>query len=191
MRQHSVNQQNLFIQGYYIDNVSLMREFIHYYKNSTEKCLGVTGNGKYDPDLKDSIDVLLKLDNPILTEYYTYLNLMVEDIKRKYPDLDKASSWGLNDSINLQHYKPKGGYHLWHWERSCDSFTKRVLTFMTYLNDVNEGGETSFKYQNLKIKPETGLTLFWPVDWTHTHRGEVAPNEDKYIMTGWYSYNET
>jgi hypothetical protein len=59
---------------------------------------------------------------------------------------------------------------------------------MTYLNDVDNGGETGFFYQDLKIKPEKGLTLMWPVAWTHTHKGYPSPNETKYIVTGWYGY---
>ena len=64
----------------------------------------------------------------------------------------------------------------------------RHLVWMTYLNDVEEGGETEFYYQKLKVKPRKGLTLIWPVDWTHTHRGIVAPKEEKMILTGWFSF---
>jgi hypothetical protein len=59
---------------------------------------------------------------------------------------------------------------------------------MTYLNNIKKGGETEFFYQNLKVKPEKGLTLIWPADWTFTHRGIPSPKEIKYITTGWYSY---
>ena len=60
---------------------------------------------------------------------------------------------------------------------------------MTYLTDVvGEGGETEFYYQKLKIKPKKGLTLIWPSDWTHTHRGIPAPDEEKVIITGWIHY---
>jgi hypothetical protein len=59
---------------------------------------------------------------------------------------------------------------------------------MTYLNDVDDGGETFFYYQDLKIKPKKGLTLIWPVDWTHTHCGIVSPTQTKYIVTGWISF---
>ena len=31
--------------------------------------------------------------------------------------------------------------------------TKRTLAWMVYLNDVEEGGETEFLYQELKLKP--------------------------------------
>ena len=61
---------------------------------------------------------------------------------------------------------------------------------MTYLNDINDGGETEFLYQNIKIKPRKGLTLIWPADWTFTHRGNFAPSEEKYIVTGWFNYTQ-
>ena len=59
---------------------------------------------------------------------------------------------------------------------------------MTYLNDVEDGGETEFKLQNLKIKAEKGKTVIWPVDWTYTHRGIISPKQEKYIVTGWYDF---
>tara|TARA_R110000796_G_scaffold48231_1_gene115745 strand:- start:585 stop:767 length:183 start_codon:yes stop_codon:yes gene_type:complete len=59
---------------------------------------------------------------------------------------------------------------------------------MTYLNNIKDKGETEWYYQKLKVKPETGLTLIWPVDWTFTHRGIPSKKEIKYIVTGWYSY---
>ena len=42
----------------------------------------------------------------------------------------------------------------------------------------------------LKIKPKKGLSLVWPADWTFTHRGNSAPSEEKYIVTGWFNYLE-
>jgi tryptophan synthase alpha subunit len=67
---------------------------------------------------------------------------------------------------------------------ACD----RHLVFMTYLNDITDQGETEFYYQQLKVKPEKGLTLMWGVDWTFTHRGIVSPTQEKYITTGWLSF---
>ena len=59
---------------------------------------------------------------------------------------------------------------------------------MTYLNDVKKGGETEWYYQNLKVKPEKGLTVIWPAEWTFTHRGRKTVKGNKYIMTGWYGF---
>jgi hypothetical protein len=65
---------------------------------------------------------------------------------------------------------------------------KRHLVFMTYLNTVDDEGETEFWYQRKYIQPRKGRTLIWPAEWTHTHRGIPSQTQDKYIITGWYSY---
>jgi hypothetical protein len=59
---------------------------------------------------------------------------------------------------------------------------------MTYLNDVTDGGETGFFYQDVKIKPQKGLTLIWPADWTFTHRGQISQTSEKMVVTGWLRY---
>jgi hypothetical protein len=61
---------------------------------------------------------------------------------------------------------------------------------MVYLNDVEEGGETEFLYQGLKIKPEKGTLVVWPSSYTHVHRGNPPYSNDKYIITGWGQYPE-
>ena len=58
----------------------------------------------------------------------------------------------------------------------------------TYLNDVTDGGETQWLYQEKQIQPKKGLTVLWPTDFTHTHRGVVSPTQSKTIATGWYNY---
>ena len=42
--------------------------------------------------------------------------------------------------------------------------------------------------KKIKVKPEKGLTLIWPADWTFTHRGIPSPQE-QYIVTGWLSFD--
>ena len=56
---------------------------------------------------------------------------------------------------------------------------------MCYLNDVEGGGETYFKYFDKKFKPEKGNILLWPSEWTHSHSGLEVEKGEKYIITGW------
>ena len=37
---------------------------------------------------------------------------------------------------------------------------------------------------------ETGLTVIWPADWMFLHKGVVAKKEEKFIITGWFSFIE-
>ena len=100
------------------------------------------------------------------------------------------------DDINLQRYtKSKGGYHHWHSEHyphPSDPGQKslhRVLLWLVYLNDIEEGGETEFFYQNAKVKPKKGSLVLAPVNFTHTHRGCVPVSSDKYVLASWLMYN--
>lgn len=92
--------------------------------------------------------------------------------------------------INLQKYvKASGGYHHWHSEiypqnASCETL-HRVLLFQYYLNDVTEGGETEFLYQERKVEARKGRLIIAPAGFTHTHKGHVAKSGDKYIATSW------
>jgi hypothetical protein len=92
--------------------------------------------------------------------------------------------------INLQKYlKASGGYHHWHSEvypqnASCETL-HRVLLFQFYLNDVAEGGETEFLYQDRKVQARQGRLVIAPAGFTHTHKGHVATSGDKVIATSW------
>jgi len=101
-----------------------------------------------------------------------------------------VSDWFITQPYNIQKYDPGYNYKKWHIEDPGPRKGKMIrhLTFMTYLNDIEKGGETEYMYQNLSIKPQKGLTLIWPAGWTHPHRGIPAPSETKYIATGWASF---
>jgi predicted 2-oxoglutarate/Fe(II)-dependent dioxygenase YbiX len=93
-------------------------------------------------------------------------------------------------ALNVQKYvKASGGYHHWHSEiypqnASCESL-HRALLFQFYLNDVAEGGETEFYYQQRKVQARAGRLIIAPAGFTHTHKGHVATSGDKYIVTSW------
>ncbi len=96
--------------------------------------------------------------------------------------------------ITLQEYeKGKGGYTYWHSEvypqLPDNDPLHRILLFMFYLNDVEEGGETEFYYQQLKVKPKKGTMVIAPAYFTHTHRGNVPISNDKHILTSWVLFN--
>jgi hypothetical protein len=94
---------------------------------------------------------------------------------------DRHSSY----SYKIQKTLIGGGYHLWHYETGAKNCCNRVLTWILYLNDVYEGGETEFLYQHMRVKPEQGTLVIWPAAFTHTHRGNPPISNNKYIVTGW------
>jgi hypothetical protein len=97
-------------------------------------------------------------------------------------------------TVNVQHYEQgKGGYPHWHSEQfpqnGHNEALHRVVLYMFYLNDVEEGGETEFFYQGRKLKPKKGTMVIAPAGFTHSHRGNTPISNDKYIATSWVMFN--
>lgn len=113
------------------------------------------------------------------TEKYTYA-------------LAASFPWCISKPYNLQKYYPGKHYSAWHCETSGPEKGKylRTFTFLTYLNDVTDGGETEFLYQGIKVRPKKGLTLIWPAGWTHIHKGAPSNSQVKYITTGWAIFSD-
>ena len=146
-----------------------------------------------DHDVKQSKDLPINAETLCFPfdNYRVHLQESLEQYIKLYNDVDGYTKFDIYEPLNIQWYPKGGGFKKWHFERTFPGKqSERVLVFMTYLNDVDDGG-TEFLYQNLKTKAIKGLTLLWPTDFTHTHRGTVSMTKEKYIVTGWYSYNES
>ena len=184
-----------FIRSWFLDDLSLCDKIVEYYKTSNKKEPGLTYSNFYnqhvvDTDVKDSIDVKISVDEEISKLYTNELKKIIDNYTKEFSFCSWGTPWGLLEDINIQYYPPGGGFKGWHCERSSSFYpsTARHLVFMTYLNDVDDGGETEFFYQRIKVKPQKGLTLIWPSDWTYTHRGIPSLQNEKYIITGWLSF---
>mgnify|MGYP003627029979 FL=1 len=135
-------------------------------------------NGQLDPDILEEYLLKIKEAFKAYVVEYEWVNIMTSD-------------WSFFPPFNIQKYEPGSAYSPTHIEEGGPRKGKiqRKLAFTTYLNDVEEGGETEFVLQGVKIKPKKGLTIIWPAGWTHPHHGIPAPKETKYIATGWAGYH--
>ena len=102
----------------------------------------------------------------------------------------------------IQKTTPKQGYHVWHIEDmslipddmegfQLYEFLTRFGVYTVYLNDVEEGGETEFLMQSLRISPKKGTLCLFPSSYTHLHRGNPPLKGNKYICTGWLHIPDT
>jgi hypothetical protein len=132
--------------------------------------------------LDKNMDVL----NPFVQSFYRVYN---EEYMKRYGVLSTAAKHGIY-SLRFQKTQPGQGYHAWHFENSAQAVSTRFITFMLYLNDVDEGGETEFLYLHKRVKPKAGKLLIWPGSYTHTHRGNPPLTGDKYAITGWLNFLE-
>jgi hypothetical protein len=156
--------------------------------------MGKGGNLVVDPEKKDSFDVSVDLVPPELLNkhgidrYYAELQRCLQQYVEQHPLLNQVGTYRVTESPSIQHYRPGGGFKMPHFERGGYATTTRMLTWMTYLNDVKDGGGTHFVYQKHTFEARKGRTLIWPSDFTHTHYGVVSPTEHKYIITGWMNF---
>lgn len=168
-----------------------------------------------DPDWREEEQFIAHLTERWLVKYMRqYVHLLTGAVSVYIPDPASGQPLAIDDkiiaelddstvlqlvrklyrlgTINLQRYtRQSGGYHHFHSENfpslgdpECTSL-HRVLLFMYYLNDVREGGETEFLYQQRLLKPSRGQLVFAPSGFTHTHKGHVPLSNDKYILTSW------
>ena len=200
MKEHSINKKdNMFIKGYYIPH-KIVDPFVELSKE-----FELTGGAQMttDNDIKewDGKEAYPKecfeysITHPTCNDLRVnnlldHIQIALEKYQDAYPLLRKQMArWLMSPTFNYQHY-PKGkSYNGWHFERACTTSTRRVLVWMMYLNECEDGGETAFLYQKYKMKPEKGLVLFWPTDFTHTHRGMPSFKTEKKIITGWYTFS--
>jgi len=76
--------------------------------------------------------------------------------------------------------------HADNWESSTAS---RQVSIILYLNDVAEGGATSFDDLNLAVSPKKGRLLFFPSFYTYMHQGKAPISNAKHIMVSWVHYD--
>ena len=179
-----------FINETMLSDLSICDGLIEYHKNNVEyKRRGLTAAGEVTNKNKVSTDAIVHggSQNNIIKMYKSEIASATQIYCKKY-SLENLFQIGIKEPFNIQHYAPNEGFFNWHCERSYYQSHQRALVFMTYLNDVEDGGETEFYYQQLKIKPVKGKMVIWPPDFTHLHRGITSPTQEKYIATGWMNF---
>ena len=199
MQRINLNKTNLsptFIGSWIITPPSLCDSLITYFEeNAAKQEIGTTG-GRRDLYVKDRVDICIttnELNLPGMELFRTYINCLFtcyQDYLVQWPFLEKIGDNLEIGAFNFGRYQKGQHFQKLHAERSSIESLHRVLAWMTYLNDVDEGGETHFSHYDINVKPKKGLTLIWPAEWTHAHRGNILREESKYMLTGWMNFRE-
>ena len=183
-----------FIGSWQIEPTSICEELINYFEsNHAKQFPGGTERG-INKDVKDSIDISFKpkdinlQGNESFKVYFDQLFECYKNYIEEWPFLKTMTPELEIGYFNLQKYNPGQHFKNIHTERSSIETLHRIFAFMTYLNDVEEGGSTYFSHYDLEIQPKKGLTLIWPAEWTHAHRGNILKTGSKYIITGWLTF---
>ncbi len=183
-----------FIGSWQMESI-ICDQIIAYYNNHQEKQKqGSTGAGIVNLETKHRKDISIAPQdlnlpgNEIFNQYFKYLFDLYKDYNNQWPFLASIISNLEIGRFNIGKYSSGQHFQKIHTERANLGSLHRLLAFMTYLNDVEDGGSTYFSHYDLDIKPEKGLTLIWPAEWTHAHKGNVVKSGSKYIITGWLTF---
>lgn len=183
-----------FIGSWTLDPISLCDELIDYFEaNISLQRKGSTSGGVHK-ETKDSVDITVLPreinlpGNEVFIKYFEKLFECHKDYIIQWPFLKTVALKYEIGCFNIQRYMPGQHFKRVHTERASIQNLHRVFAFMTYLNDVQEGGSTYFSHYDLDIQPKKGLTLIWPAEWTHAHKGNILKQGSKYIITGWLNF---
>ena len=150
----------------------------------------------YDRQYSEGSSPIIKKDTSFGINVYEEHNAPIDNFldnfwknawttySEKYPTLAQRSCDLLN--FKLQKTLPGGGYHVWHDEHQLSyKDSSRVTTYIIYLNDDFDAGETEFISKSMRIQPKKGTLAIFPCNYTHAHRGNPPLTGEKYILTGW------
>jgi predicted 2-oxoglutarate/Fe(II)-dependent dioxygenase YbiX len=116
------------------------------------------------------------------------LALALQEFRAQFPYFANMQRF-QDQGYNLQRYQA-GEYYHWHVDADHMALAARQLVALWYLNDVEEGGETEFLYQQTSIRPKQGTLVLFPPFWTHEHRAKTVAKGVKYIATTWITFRQ-
>ncbi len=174
---------------------------------------GVVGQSEKNANIKMSTDMGLHnyMENKELTNFLSSLSEVLFNCLYDYIDMYSGfkDPYSYKESVkkdsrmkifqelskdlhildfNAKRYGTEKNYYRWHYDQghwSIRSMT-RWLGAVCYFNSVEEGGETGFLYQNIKIKPEKGNIVLFPPFYTHVHCSFEPISNEKYVLSTWF-----
>lgn len=107
-----------------------------------------------------------------------------------FEESSKVTLFGLNTPLRVYRYDvgQSFGVHIDQSYRGPDETLSR-LTFMVYLNDDFEGGETTFPPLDQVVEPRTGRMVLF--QHAVEHAGEVVTRGTKYVLRSDVLYRRT
>ncbi len=165
-----------------------------YQRNKEEETLTKDTSLNLSEIHMDAVDSVVPNNNVLLVAKQTndhimsYVDRYKNGITNTITGLETGSLGISPTGFKIQKTKPSEGYHIWHCENANPLNKTRCISFILYLNDIEQGGETEFLYLSKRVQPKAGRLLIFPAGFTHCHRGNPPLSGDKYIATGWMEY---
>jgi len=173
-----------------------MEKFIYINNLPIETiCDEITEKFDSESNSKKSINILIDMQynvmwthikNIVLDEVYKNLNIYYEKLNNNIFFFDRVHDTKTINRFIIHKYNKNECYSTYKNDFFVDFQNKksRILTFIIFLNTIDEGGELIF-FENYKIKPEKGKIVIFPSEWFFPYCEKISLSHDKYIIKGW------
>jgi hypothetical protein len=164
-------------------SAELCQDIVQRFENDPRKTRGKVGEGYYRPDFKGTMEIdLVEIRHgweDVINTVNQSLMFYLRRYMKKWGDAFKSVEVH-HEGFRLTRYNP-GELFDWHSDNIGGTYT-RVMTAMWYLNTVDEGGETDYKWMGRAIKPLEGRLMICPVGWPYFHRGNPPVSGPKHVI---------
>ena len=152
-----------FFGCWMLENPSICDTLIDVFERNKDKQKpGIYGKGNRSETFKKSTDISI-MPRDLKDEAFQEVAPYFEQLK--LCNLDYLEQWSFIKTFmprthigpfNIQKYDKGGHFGGLHSERTDLKYLHHTLVWMTYLNDVEDGGETEFPMFGLKVRPQRG-----------------------------------
>ena len=170
----------------------LCRDIIKFYESNTQNTTDGSTFSGINKNIRNTknLEVLFDPKNPFSIKLDQFLKQELNRNLMKYKNKLQSKKIEFDEfnfiPFSIVKYEKNEGHYKRHIDYCVDWQNKkhRVISYVWYLNDVEEGGETFFD-DNFKIKPQMGKLLLFPSAWHFPHSGAMPISNSKYIIVGW------
>jgi hypothetical protein len=150
-----------------------------------ERCINDGAPNFYQFNFTENRNISSKINN-----IHSYVVNKVFQYRNKYYKLNPNFIFPKNHSfeqIRIKKYNP-GGQDRFNTHVDVLDYknSRRFISFLWYLNDIESGGNTVFN--EIVIKPKRRRLLMFPPLWMFPHSGEPPISGPKYIMSTYLHY---
>jgi len=133
-------------------------------------------------NVTENSEEISHIHNLLIAKTFEYRNDYYEFVdKRVFPESHAFEQY------RIKRYEPDGKDMFdTHVDVRDHASARRFLSFMWYLNDVPNEGNTVF--EGLTIEPKKGKLVIFPPLWMFPHRGEPVVECPKYILSTYLHY---
>lgn len=176
-----------FIVVYQGLDEELCRSVIDLFDNDANKWrgkIGREGNAFHEDETKISWDLEI-LNEGVWRDVFQKIHPKIQACMSEYLSRSPVlQSFNLQvTGYKIQMYPKNEGRFDWHADSVGKNAGDRAVAMILYLNDVDDGGETEFFHQGIKISPKAGYLTLFPTGWNYMHCGHTPVSGNKYIIS--------